>query len=49
MTLLHFPDNVSEVFKVLDGRIILIDNLPLWLTGIEPLGFLWNETATCMI
>jgi hypothetical protein len=43
ITLLHFPDNrqmyVSEVFKVLDGKIMLIDNLPVWLTDTETLGF----------
>lgn len=43
ITLLHFPNNgamyVSEVFKVLDGKIILIDNLPVMLQGAETLGF----------
>lgn len=43
ITLLHFPNNqqmyVSEVFKVLDGKIILIDNLPIMLQGAETLGF----------
>lgn len=43
ITLLHFPNNrqmyVSEVFKVMDGKIMLIDNLPLFLTDTESLGF----------
>ena len=43
ITLLHFPNDrqmyVSEVFKVLGGRIMLIDNLPVWLEGTATLGF----------
>ena len=43
ITLLHFPNNqqmyVSEVFKVLGGKIVLIDNLAVMLQGAETLGF----------
>lgn len=43
ITLLHFPNNrimyVSEIFKILNGKIRLIDNLPIWVDGIETLGF----------
>lgn len=43
VTLLHMPNGVSmyvnEVFKVLDGRIVLIDNLPVMLNDAESLGF----------
>lgn len=43
ITLLHFPNNrimyVSEIFKILDGKIRLIDNLPVWISGVETLGF----------
>jgi hypothetical protein len=46
MTLLHYPKlpnqpkmYVSEVFKVVAGRIVKIDNIGLMLAGITTLGF----------
>lgn len=43
VTLLHFPTGpsmyVNEVFKVLDGKIVLIDNLPVMLEGVTTLGY----------
>ena len=45
-TLLHYPKlpdeprmYVSEVFKVVSGRIVKIDNIGLMLQGVETLGF----------
>ena len=42
-TLLMFPNGqqmyVSEVFKILDGRIRLIDNIGVMMTGVETTGF----------
>jgi len=42
-TLLLFPNGqqmyVSEVFKVLDGRIRLIDNIGVMISGVETMGF----------
>ena len=43
VTLLHMGNGrqmyVNEVFKVLDGKIVLIDNLPVMLDDAETLGF----------
>jgi len=46
MTLLHYPKlpnqpkmYVSEVFKVIDGKIVKIDNIGLMLEGVTTLGF----------
>lgn len=46
VTLLHYPAlpdqsrmSVSEVFKVVSGRIVKIDNIGLMLRGVETLGF----------
>jgi hypothetical protein len=46
VTLLHYPKlpnqprmYVSEIFKVVGGRIVKIDNIGLLLQGIETLGF----------
>ncbi|GIU77553.1 MAG: hypothetical protein KatS3mg005_0791 [Bryobacteraceae bacterium] len=46
ITLLHYPKHpnqqkmyVSEVFKVVSGRIVKIDNIGLMLQGINTLGF----------
>lgn len=46
ITLLHYPRlpkqpkmYVSEVFKVISGRIVKIDNIGLMLEGVETLGF----------
>jgi hypothetical protein len=46
MTLLHFRNTldqthmyVSEIFKVLDGRIVRIDNIGLMLEDVATLGF----------
>jgi pimeloyl-ACP methyl ester carboxylesterase len=42
-TLLMFPNGqqmyVSEVFKILNGRIRLIDNIGVMMTGVETAGF----------
>ena len=43
VTLLHMGNGrqmyVNEVFKVLDGKIVLIDNLPVMMDDAETLGF----------
>lgn len=46
LTLLHYPKSpensvmyVSEIFKVVAGRIVKIDNIGLMLRGVETLGF----------
>ena len=43
LTLLLYPNDrqmyVSEVFKVMDGKIVLIDNLPVDLRGKKTIGF----------
>ena len=46
MTLLHYLSGptpsqmyVSEIFKVVGGRIIHIDNIGLMMTGVETMGF----------
>lgn len=46
ITLLHYPKNpneakmyVSEIFKVVSGRIVKIDNIGLMLQGVSTLGF----------
>jgi len=46
VTLLHYPKRpnqvrmyVSEIFKVVAGRIIKIDNIGLMMTGVDTLGF----------
>ena len=46
VTLLHYPKlpkqsemYVSEVFKVVGGRIVKIDNIGLMMEGVETLGF----------
>jgi hypothetical protein len=44
LTLLHYPKMqrqmyVSEVFKVVAGRIVKIDNIGLMMQGVETLGF----------
>lgn len=46
ITLLHYPDlagqpqmYVSEIFKVIDGKISRIDNIGLMMEGVETLGF----------
>lgn len=46
VTLLHYPKRegqprmyVSEVFKVVSGRIVRIDNIGLMLQGVDTLGF----------
>ena len=46
VTLLHYPKRpnqpqmyVSEIFKVVAGRIVKIDNIGLMTTGVSTLGF----------
>lgn len=46
ITLLHYPSlpdepqmYVSEIFKVIDGKIFQIDNIGLMMEGVETLGF----------
>ena len=46
LTLLHYPKlpkqpqmYVSEIFKVVNGRIVKIDNIGLMLSGVHTLGF----------
>lgn len=46
LTLLHYPDlpnepkmYVSEIFKVIDGRIVQIDNIGLMMEDVRTLGF----------
>jgi hypothetical protein len=46
VALLHYPRlpkqprmYVSEVFKVVGGRIVKIDNIALMMEGVETLGF----------
>jgi hypothetical protein len=47
VTLLHYPKRpnqprmyVSEIFKVVTGRIVKIDNIGLMMEGIGTLGFI---------
>jgi hypothetical protein len=46
VTLLHYPQlpkqpqmSVSEIFKVVNGRIVKIDNIGLMMSGVHTLGF----------